>query len=158
MIFFWTLFDLMFCIMNDTRYRQFSLCWKHSLVLTYFKTTMLRHLLMNTVISMWFWIYCKKINTEYLSQWWLEFVLAVRRKSRKSQGIFFCQPRGNPDVATPSFGYLMQCPSLLYIFISISNCSSLENGWSITTVSCNGFVLEMEGALKHKIVMILLFW
>ena len=45
--------------MFGTRYQQFSWCWKRSLVLTLFKTTMLKHLLMNNEISMWFWIYCK---------------------------------------------------------------------------------------------------
>ena len=39
----------------------------------------------------------QKITTGYTSRQWLEFVFAVREISGKSQGIFFCEPRGNPE-------------------------------------------------------------
>ena len=48
---------------------------------------------------MWFlcgFDYIAKITTGYISRQWLEFVFAVREMSGKSQGIFFCQLRGNP--------------------------------------------------------------
>ena len=73
------------------------------------------HLSMNNMILMWLWIFSgvtetrppagnysaydifrEKKNTGYLSRQWLEFVLAVREMSGKSQGIFSCQVCGNP--------------------------------------------------------------
>ena len=91
---FFSLFAFMFCtslaqdIKNFHDVENVLLCWP------IFKTTMLKHLLMNNVI-------CglnilQKITTGYISRQWLEFVLAVREISGKSQGIFFCEPRGNP--------------------------------------------------------------
>ena len=46
------------------------LCWH------IFKTTMLKHLLMNNVICLWFRIYCKQSPPD-ISRQWLEFVLEV---------------------------------------------------------------------------------
>ena len=48
------------------------------------------------------WFLCSfqciaKITTGYILRQWLEFVFAVREMSGKSQGIFFCWPRGNPE-------------------------------------------------------------
>ena len=48
---------------------------------------------------MWFhcgFEYITTITIWYISQQWLEFVFAVREMSGKSQGFFFCHPRGNP--------------------------------------------------------------
>ena len=61
------------------------LCWP------IFKTTMLKHLLMNDVISIWFRIYCQN-HHRYVSRQWLKFVLVVRVMSGKSQGTFSAIP------------------------------------------------------------------
>ena len=53
---------------------------------------------------MWFLCgfgYIAKITTGWISRQWLEFVSAVREMSGKSQGTFFCQPCGNPDITGP---------------------------------------------------------
>ena len=67
-------------------------------MLTYsYKATMLKYLLMNNVISMWFWIYCKKSPQGLYHG--IDWNLCWQEMSGKSQGIFFCQPHGNPLVA-----------------------------------------------------------
>ena len=74
---------------------NFSWCSRHSYA-DLFPDHYVKFLLRNNVISMWFWIYCKK-SPWYISPQWLEFVLAVRKMSTKSQGISLRHPRGNPD-------------------------------------------------------------
>ena len=62
-------------------------------MLIYLQTTMLKHLLKNNVIYIWFWTYCKKIATFVIyrnSDWNMCW------QSGKSQGIFYWQTRGNP--------------------------------------------------------------
>ena len=68
-----------------------------------FSRPLLKHLLINNVNSMWFWIYCKKspqgiyisqkITAGYISRQWLEFVSDVREKS----GIFFLPTPWQPS-------------------------------------------------------------
>ena len=83
------------CMMFGIRYWQFSWCWKHSLVWTYFQDHYVE-----ASIDKWC-DFCvvlnilQKITTRSISWQWLEFVLAVREMSGKSQGFFFCQPWGN---------------------------------------------------------------
>ena len=58
---------------------------------------MLKYLLMNNVISMWFWINCKKSPQGLYHG--IDWNLCWQEMSGKSQGIFFCQPHGNSLVA-----------------------------------------------------------
>ena len=63
---------------------------------------------------MWFFCgfeYIAKITTGYISWQWVEFVFGVREMAGKSQGIFFCQPCGNPEISL-KIAYL-QCSSNL---------------------------------------------
>ena len=72
-----------FCFMFSCFVSCFVLlCWP------IFKTIMLKHLLMNNVISMWFWIYCKKSPQVIYrdSDWNLCW------QSRKSEGFFSANP------------------------------------------------------------------
>ena len=74
---------------NFHDFENILLCWP------IFKTTMLKHLLMNNVSPIWFWIHCEK-SPHHISRQWLEFVLAVREVHGKS-GNFFSQSCDNPD-------------------------------------------------------------
>ena len=58
------------------------LCWPT------FKTTMLKHLLMNSVISMWFWIYCKNHHRVYIPTV-TGICVGSQGNVREKSGIFF---------------------------------------------------------------------
>ena len=79
----------MFCIMLGIRCQQFSWCWKRSFVLTYFQDHYVEE---SSDEQCDFYVGLDIVQK--LPQW-LEFVLAVREMSGKSQGIFLWQPSGN---------------------------------------------------------------
>ena len=79
--------------MFGTRCQQFSWCWKHSFVFTYFQDHYVEASMTDNLISMCFWIYCKKLpqGIYHDSDW------NLYQQSGKCQGIFFCQPCGNSE-------------------------------------------------------------